>query len=195
MATLAEQATTDDEALVAAARRGEVAAFGILVERYWKMAVGLALSRIRDPAQAEDLAQESFLKAHAMLPSLRDPSRFAGWLSKIVLQQCANLLRQQQRSKDVLDTQPWSLEAWDGIPEHSPNPGLTESQIHYIRQAVGQLPEKFQTLIVMRFVGGFSAVQIAAQTGRRPGAVRVGLHRAYQALRKALAPLLEEVQS
>ena len=73
------------------------------------------------------------------------------------------------------------------------NPSLSQSQIYFIRQAVRQLPEKFRSLIIMRFVAGLSAVQIAEQIGKRPGTVRVWLHRAYKILRKDLAPLLEEV--
>jgi RNA polymerase sigma factor (sigma-70 family) len=57
------------------------------------------------------------------------------------------------------------------------------------------MPEKFRELIIMRFVSGLSAVQIAKKLGKQPGAIRVRLHRAYQILRKDLAPLLEEVKS
>jgi len=60
---------------------------------------------------------------------------------------------------------------------------------------VSRLPEKTRNVVLMRFVGGFSAVQIARQLGQKPGTVRVWLHRAYNILRKDLAPLLEEVQS
>ena len=81
------------------------------------------------------------------------------------------------------------------MPAYSSNPGLTESQIHFVRTRVSQLPAKARNVVLMRFVGGLSAVQIARQLGQRPGTVRVWLHRAYKLLRKDLAPLLEEVQS
>jgi RNA polymerase sigma-70 factor (ECF subfamily) len=153
------------------------------------------LSRIADPAEAEDIAQESFLKAHSQLHRLRDPSRFAGWLSRIAIQQCTNLVRGRIRRKAALGAGATSFEALKAIPAYSSNPGLTENQIQFVRQTVGRLPEKSQRLIIMRFMGGLSAVQIARQLGKRPGTVRVWLHRAYNILRKDLAPLLEEVQS
>ena len=78
MADVSGQPTAGDEQLVLATLRGDVPAFGLLVERYWKMAFALALSRIRDAAEAEDIAQESFLKAYAHLHTLRDARRFAG---------------------------------------------------------------------------------------------------------------------
>ena len=83
----------------------------------------------------------------------------------------------------------------DEQPAMTANPGLTKNQIHFVRQTVRRLPEKFRTMIVMRFVADLSTVQIAEQLGKRPGTVRVWLHRAYKLLRKDLAPLLEEIES
>ena len=184
-----------DERLVCATLHGDVSAFGTLVERYWKMVVALALSRIGDPAEAEDIAQESFLKAYSQLRSLQDPSRFGGWLSKIALQLCADAGRRTIRRRSTLGCRALPLEDLEAIPAYSPNPGLSESQIHFVRHTVAQLPERLRNLIVMRFVAGLSAVQIAEQLGKRPGTVRVWLHRAYKILRKDLAGLLEEVRS
>jgi len=193
MANESNQLTPDDEQLVLATLRGDVSSFSVLVERYWRMAFALALSRIHDRAEAEDIAQESFLKAYARLGSLRNPSRFPGWLSKITLQQCTNVIRKDIRSRAVLGSQATPLTDLTAMPAYSSNPGLTDGQIQFVRQTVGLLPEKLQRLIIMRFMGELSAVQIAEQLGKRPGTVRVWLHRAYKMLRKDLAPLFEEV--
>ena len=190
-----EMTVVSDEDIIKAALGGNVASFGTIVERYWNMVVALALSRVADPAEAEDIAQESFLKAYSQLHSLRQPSRFAGWLSKIALQQCSNTIRRSVRSRTALGCKATSLDDLGEQLAASPNPGLTQTQIHFVRQTVGRLPEKFRNLVVMRFVAGLSAVQIAEQLGKRPGTVRVRLHRAYKLLRKDLAPLLEEVGS
>ena len=190
----AEMTVASDEDIITATLRGDIASFGTIVERHWNMVVALALSRIADPAEAEDIAQESFLKAYSQLHSLRQPSRFAGWLSKIALQQCSNTIRRTVRHKTALGCKATSLDDLGEQLAATPNPGLTQSQIHFVRQTVGRLPEKFRTLVVMRFVAGLSAVQIAEQLGKRPGAIRVGLHRAYKILRMDLAPLLEEVE-
>ena len=184
-----------DRQLVRAALNGETSAFGKIVERYWNMVVALSLSKVSDPAEAEDIAQESFLKAYSQLAGLRDPSRLAGWLSKITMQQCSNSLRRTVRCKRALGCRATPVEALDERPAISANPGLTQNQIHFVRQSVRRLPEKFRTMIIMRFVANLSTVQIAEQLGKRPGTVRVRLHRAYKLLRKDLAPLLEEVES
>jgi RNA polymerase sigma-70 factor (ECF subfamily) len=169
--------------------------FGIIVERYWNMIVALALTKIGDPAEAEDIAQESFMKAYSQLHTLQKPSRFAGWLSKIAIQQCANSVRRTVRCKTVFGCKAMPVKDLDQQPALANPPGLTESHIHFIRGVVGRMPEKFRQLIIMRFVAGLSAVQIAEKLGKRPGTIRVRLHRAYNILRKDLAPLFEEVES
>ena len=185
----------EDRQLVRAALLGETAAFGAIVERYWNMVVALALSKVSDAAEAEDIAQESFLKAYSQLASLRDPPRLAGWLSKITMQQCSNSLRRTVRHRKALGCSATPIEALGEQPALASNPGLTQNQIHFVRQTIRRLPEKFRTMIVMRFVADLSTIQIAKQLGKRPGTVRVRLHRAYKLLRKDLAPLLEEVES
>lgn len=188
------QFATDDEGLVLATLRGDVPSFGLLVERYWKMAFALALSRIQDSAEAEDIAQESFLKVYSQLHTLREPRRFAGWLGSIAIQQCTNAVRRGIRHKALLISETAERTDLDAIPAYSSNPGLTEAQIRFVRQTVAGLPERLQRLILMRFTTGLSAVQIAEQLGKRPGTVRVWLHRAYKILRVELNPLLEEVE-
>jgi len=188
------QPAAADEQLVLATLQGEVSSFGTLVERYWNLVFALALTRINNPVEAEDVAQESFLKAYSHLRSLRRPARFVGWLSKITLQQCTNTVRAHIRRRMTFAQAAAEPADWEAIPAYSPNPGLTEAQTQFVRQTVGKLPKTLQGLVLMRFMAGLSAVQIAEQLGKRPGTVRVYLHRAYQMLRKDLAPLLEEVE-
>jgi RNA polymerase sigma-70 factor (ECF subfamily) len=195
MAGELKQNIAGDHQLVRAALLGENSAFGKIVERYWNMVVALALSKVSDSAEAEDIAQESFLKAYSQLANLRDPSRLAGWLSKITMQQCSNSLRRAIRSKRALGHRTTPIEVLDDQPAMTTNPGLTQNQVHFVRRTVRQLPEKFRTLVIMRFVADLSTVQIAEQLGKRPGTIRMWLHRAYKILRKDLAPLLKEVRS
>lgn len=187
--------TLDDETLIREVLGGDIAAFGAIIERYWNMVVALAMSRVADAAEAEDIAQDSFLKAYSHLHSLRDRSRFAGWLAKIALQECSNTIRRDIRRRAALGGRVTDSEVLDAIPAHSSNPGLSGSQIQLIRRMLRQMPAKLRKIIVMRFVAGLSCVQIAEQLGKRPGTVRVWLHRAYNILRKDLAPVLEEIRS
>ena len=194
MADGLKQSMSSDEQLVHDTLGGDMAAFETLVERYWNMVVGLAMSKIGEAAEAEDIAQESFMKAYSQLHNLQQPSRFGGWLSKIAIQQCSNTVRQRIRCKSALGCKAAGLENAEAKAAETGNDRLTAGQRYFIRERVQRLPSKFQKLILMRFVGGLSAVEIANQLGKRPGTVRVWLHRAYKILRKDLAPILEEVK-
>ncbi len=190
--SIVKNAVTDRE-LINSSLKGDLAAFGLLAQRYWTLAVALALSRLENTTDAEDVAQESLMRAHAKLASLRDPDRFAGWLSCIVIQQCIDVHRQQERRRRALGRSIRLDETQEQFAVYSSNPGLTSQQIRFIRQTIANLPNKFKRPIIMRFVGGLSVVDIARQLNKRPGTVRVWLYRACQRLRQELAPLLEEV--
>jgi RNA polymerase sigma-70 factor (ECF subfamily) len=184
--------SASDEQLIRDIQEGDIASFGIIVERYWNMVMALALSRIDNAADAEDIAQESFLKAYSHLHRLRHPYRFAGWLSKITSQQCINHIRKNVRKRNAFSYSNFDVPAQ--VAMCSSNPGLTNEQVHFVRKTISRLPEKFRKVIIMRFITGLSAAQIAEKLGKRHGTIRVWLHRAYQILRKDLVLLLEEVE-
>ena len=186
--------TASDEQIITATLEGDVSSFGIIVERYWDMVTAFALSKVNNTVDAEDIAQESFLKAYCQLHRLRNPSRFAGWLCKITAQQCVNHIRKNSRKRTASSYGAYEADVSAQAVVFSSNPGLNEEQVHFVRQTISRLPEKFRKVIIMRFVAGFSAAQIAEQLGKRHGTVRVWLHRAYQILRKDLVSLLEEVE-
>ena len=180
-----------DADLVSRTRAGEKAAFGLLVERYWPMAVALALARTRDGAYAEDIAQEGFLRAYDHLADLREPQRFGGWLSRIIVQESVNCLRRHKRNGSMSLAQipatqePVSREMTDA-------PALSEPQRQSIREAIHHLPAKLQQVVLMRFMADLPAPAIAEQLGQRPGTIRVWLHRAYRRLRPEITSILED---
>jgi len=180
-----------DERLVALTLAGDTRAFGSLVEKYWTTAAGIAFSRLGEANLAEDVAQESFIAAYTKLAGLRMPSRFPGWLSKIVAQKTVDAARRKRRSHVSVENlseqgldPPWTPQAADAL---SPEDAVR------VRSAVARLPEKLRVPVVMRFIGGASAIEIAQGLGMRPSTVRVYLHRAYERLRKDLAFLAREV--
>jgi len=180
--------TKTDEQLVEQALAADKDSFGELVERYWSMAVGIAYSRLMNAAEAEDVAQESFMQAYSELNKLRDRQRFAGWLSKIVRHKSIDLIRKNVRTGTVA----LSEHDLQNLTPVSNNPGLTEQQHSFVRQAVRDLPEKFRRVVLMRFIGNLSTAEIARQLGKKPGTVRVWLHRAYRKLRDEVSPFLIE---
>ena len=88
-----------------------------------------------------------------------------------------------------------SVVDYEDVPAFTSNPGLTASQIKMIRDEISRLPERYQHVIIMRFVAGLSTRGISQQLNKRRGTVSVWFHRAYKILRQELAPLFVEVQS
>ena len=180
-----------DAQLVKLSLEGDKDAFGALVERHWCLVRAIALARLGDPHSADDVAQESFIRAWTHLLTLRDHNRFRGWVCRIAQQRASDYLRRKSRGVRKMETFPEDIDAVLVSPEA--DPGLSAGKIRFVREALGRLPEKFREVVTLRFLVGLNAVEIAKALGRRPGTVRVQLHRAYRKLKEELAGLLEEV--
>ena len=167
----------DDEALVREAQGGDRAAFGQLYQRYVRMVHGILLARVPNIA-AEDLVHDVFLQALPKLGTLRDASRFGGWLAAIARNRATDFHR-RSKSDSSLDDQPAAMEA----PDKSRGTVDAEDGMALLN-AVRQLPEAYREPLILRFVEGMSGPEIAARTGLTHGSVRVNLHRGMQLLRE-----------
>ncbi|MHC4553299.1 MAG: RNA polymerase sigma factor [Planctomycetota bacterium] len=187
-----EHLQLNETAIIERVLGGDTQAYGMIVKRYWKMALAIAYAKCRNSATAEDIAQDSFLKAYCHLSTLRDRSRFAGWLTKIIHQECISYHRSQKASYPI-DSR--NMDHFEPVFAAKSNPGLSSEQMDFVHRAIKKLPSHMQEIIIMRFVGGLPLKQIAEQIETKYGTVRVWLHRAYKLLKEELAPILEEVQS
>jgi len=186
-------AATSDTRLVAHALQGDKDAFGALVERYWQTAVGIAAGRVRTMTDAEDIAQESFVTVYSKLGDLREPARFGGWLSKIVVQRSIDHIRKTAREETmhlVGDDEMLSEVQW----QPTSTDGLEPEEIGAVRRAVRALPERLRQVVILRFMSGLSAGEIAERIGSKQGTVRVWLHRAAIRLEKDLAHISLEAK-
>lgn len=181
----------NDSQLVFLTLEGNKESFNCLVDRYWPMAMALSISRIPNVTEAEDIAQEGFVQAYQYLATLKDPSRFAGWLTRIIREKCVDHYRRSNKNRTIS----LSVVKHDDVPAYTSNPGLTAAQVRMIRDKISKLPEKYQSVIIMRFMAGLSTREISRQLNKRYGTISVWFHRAYNILRHELAPLFEEVQS
>ena len=168
-----------DEALVEAAQAGDRAAFGALYQRYARMVHGILLSRVPRLA-AEDLLQDVFLQALPRLPSLRDRSRFGGWLAVIARNRASDYHRQSRPSEEFRDSS-----SEDGEDVRRPA-GETVEEGLFLLQVVRSLPEAYREPLLLRFVEGMTGPEIAARTGMKHGSVRVNLYRGLAMLREKL---------
>ncbi len=185
-----------DLALVQLAQRGDAGAFDALVRRYQHKVVKLVLRYVRDPAEAEDIAQEAFIKAYRALPRFRGDSAFYTWLYRIAINTAKNVLAARSRNPVSYDI---DQDAEDGpglesqmkdmaTPEAL---AMTDEIRSTVNQAIDQLPEDLRTAIVLRELEGLSYDEIAQAMSCPVGTVRSRIFRAREAIDARLREVFE----
>jgi len=172
-----------DDALVRAAQQGDRSAFGLLYARYTRMVHGILLSRVPH-SDVDDLVHDVFLQALPRLASLREPSKFPGWLASIARNRATDFHR---RSKPLDEFQEESAAAQtDPQPPSTPPTSHSSAEARAALDAILALPESYRETLILRLVEGMTGPEIAARTGLTHGSVRVNLHRGMQQLREIL---------
>jgi len=181
--------TADDDALVRAARGGDLEAYNQLVRQYERQAYAVALRLLRRPDQAEDATQDAFLQAYRALDSFRGGS-FRAWLVRIVTNRCYDLLRAaQRRATDSLDDREFETEPqWSTVTAQAdPLQRATQGELHSLLESVlATLPEEQRLVVVLCDVEGYAYEEVATITGVALGTVKSRLSRGRAALRKRI---------
>ncbi|WP_374584000.1 RNA polymerase sigma factor RpoE [Pseudoduganella sp.] len=180
-----------DRELVERARAGERAAFDQLVARYQRRLLRLVLRLLRDQAEAEDVVQETFLKAYRALPRFRGEAAFYTWLYRIAVNGARNaILRRRQRSgpQGIAPSQAPAPPPEIGTPESML---LSKQVMRAIDAALEALPLELRTAIVLREIEGLSYEEIAQIMECPLGTVRSRIFRAREAIARRLRPLLD----
>jgi RNA polymerase sigma-70 factor (ECF subfamily) len=181
----------DDKSLVESARRGDRGAFETLVKRYEAKVYHLAYGFVQDPATADDLAQDVFVKVYCHLAKFKFESEFGTWLYRIAVNHIKDHLRKIGRRKEVSieDVAEGRLAAEDPGPSREAE-RLIEERRAAVHSALQALPPKYNVILTLRDVRGLSYEEIAGVLKISPGTVDSRLHRARRQLRKKMAPLL-----
>ena len=188
-----------DAELIRRAQSGDQSAFELLVIKYQRKILRLLTRFLRDPAEIEDVAQETFIKAYRALHQFRGDAAFYTWLYGIAINAAKNLLASQSRRPTTsLDA---SIneegETFDRI-EHLSTHDTPESALatHQIAQAVQsviqELPAELATAITLREIDGLSYEDIAQVMECPVGTVRSRIFRAREAIAERLRPLLDQ---
>jgi RNA polymerase sigma-70 factor (ECF subfamily) len=177
-------AVATDAELIARARTGDDLAFGMLVARHQTVVFRTAYVVCGDAAEAEDAAQEAFMRARAALPRFREGSPFRPWVLRIV----ANEARNRRRAAGRRLALAGRFAARDA---RAPVP-LPEAEVlaggerRELAAALGRLGPEHREVVVLRYVLDLSEAEVAAALGCRPGTVKSRLSRALARLRADL---------
>ncbi len=189
-------AEQSDLELVRRAQQNERGAFDLLVLKYQHKVIKLVARLLRDPTEAEDVAQEAFVKAYRALGSFRGDSAFYTWLYRIAVNTARNSIASRQRrpldyEAELSESEQNNVAArlkHDDTPEATV---LSEEIRQTVNSAIEQLPEDLRTAIVLREIEGLSYEEIAVAMDCPVGTVRSRIFRAREAIDRALKPLLE----
>ena len=188
---------TGDLGLVQRVQRGDKTAFDLLVRKYQHKVVKLVLRYVRNPAEAEDIAQEAFIKAYRALPQFRGDSAFYTWMYRIAINTAKNSLASRDRSPIAYDLDLTDPEESHSVqtklqdPDTPEGMALTEEIRLIVNSAIEALPEELKTAIVLRELDGLSYEEIAAAMECPVGTVRSRIFRAREAIDKRLREVFE----
>jgi len=167
-----------DRISVRAALGGDQAAFGDLVTRYQTAVYNMAYRMLGDATEAEDAAQEVFVRAWNQLHTFQQERRFSTWLLSIASPLCIDLLR---RRKPVAPLDDVALYVESNEPEPD-EVALQSEQRDIVKKLLNTLPDKYRSVTVLRYYNDLSYDEIVRMTGLTGSAVKTQLHRARRML-------------
>jgi RNA polymerase sigma-70 factor (ECF subfamily) len=180
-APLATLADDSDDAYVLRAISGDTTAFVTLVERYKRAVYSLAYRLLGNGADAEDAAQETFVRAYTRLNTYQPGSRFGSWLLSITSHWCIDFLRRRRAvSLDEMEVRPVA----DSGVEHPELLALQSERRDEVQRWLNALPDPYRSVLVLRYWHELSYAEISESTGLPVSTIRMRLFRARQLLAK-----------
>jgi RNA polymerase sigma-70 factor (ECF subfamily) len=189
-----------DEELMFRVQEGESACFDVLVDRYKTRLFNYLLRLMGDRDEAEEVAQEAFVKAYIHAGKYKTIARFSTWLYTIATNLVRNKMRSRSRAPKVFSL--WGRSQFDSDEEkqidivdtnRSPEEKMNDRELSdVISNAIGKIPEKYRESFVLREINQLSYEEIAAVTGLKLGTVRSRINRARNYFRKIVEPLIEK---
>lgn len=184
-----------DQDLVRRVQLGDKSAFDLLVIKYQHKIVHLVNRYVKDPSEAQDVAQDTFIKAYKALGDFRGDSAFYTWLYRIAINTAKNYLLSRSRRHSDYEVDMQDAEQVENAPQlkdiETPEHQLMNEQIiGVIKSAIERLPEEMRIAITLREFEGMSYEEIAEAMDCPIGTVRSRIFRAREAIDEKLNPLL-----
>ena len=185
-----------DHELVRRVQDGETAAFDLLVRRYQHRIVALVARYVGDWSEAQDVAQDAFIRAYRAIGGFRGDAQFYTWLHRIAVNTAKNHLVAMKRRPPTADIDAIDAEQYAGALQmrdtDTPERELLRHEVEQaVMQTVNALPKELRLAITMREVDGLSYEQIAQRLDCPIGTVRSRIFRAREAIDAELRPLLD----
>jgi len=178
-----------DHELIVRVRQGEAVAFEKLMRRYNQRIFRTARAVLRDEVEAEDVVQETFVRAFRHLDDFQERSSVGTWLTRIAVNEALSRLRRSQRF-DVLDSETNQQEGgFYSVQSKQPGPedqASSQELRSVLTAAIDSLSQELRTVFILREIEGLSTLETSEALELSPEAVRVRFHRARQALRRAV---------
>ncbi len=181
-----------DRELIVRATRGDEAAFRTLLTKYERAVFNICLRMVRNREQAEDLAQDAFMKVFSMLDRYNPSYAFSSWLFKITSNLCIDSIRKRKLDTLPLD-QPIQSAAGEFArqyesPEDNPEKKMMSRElVARLQEAIEGLPPHYRIMILLRHQQDLSYEEIAETLDVPLGTVKARIHRAREMLRNRLA--------
>ena len=175
---------------------GDDIAFNTLVQKYQKSVHALAWRKIGDFHHAEEITQDTFLRAYKNLSTLKNPNQFAGWLYVIANRLCLNWIRKKKPAIQSLEnTSVMELEqsAYTNYLLEKREAEADEHRYEIVKRLLEKLPESERTVVTLYYLGGMTAMEIGKFLGVSVNTIRSRLHRARKRLQDAQELLIQEV--
>ena len=177
-----------DSELIQRTLAGDESAFGFLVDKYKGSVHALAYRKLGDFHTAEEITQDTFLKAYQKLSTLRDPARFPGWLYVIAARCCISWFRQNRLQTESFDSVKgeMSAQSWTKYAD-----ARVREEVH---SALENLPESERTVLTLYYMAGMTCEEIGRFIGTSCGAIRDRLYRARIRLKEELTMIEETLR-
>jgi RNA polymerase sigma-70 factor (ECF subfamily) len=180
LALVTELDARSDEALLDSFRQRDEAAVRVLTTRYNRRLFRVARAILREDAEAEDVVQETYVRALTALDGFRGDATFATWITRIAVNEALGRLRKRRPMVEWSET----VDASDLGPPHARPPSPEQSMAHrelqrLVEESIDQLPDGFRAVFVARMVEGLSVEETAALFDLQPETVKTRSSRAH----------------
>ena len=180
------QSKLSDIELIEQTLAGDQSAYADLVKRHQRFVFTLALRFAKGREDAEEIAQDCFVKAYRSLANFQKQAKFSTWLYSIVYTTAMTFLRKKRVDTDSIDDENTYIQLENSASSHDANSAENKSRSYYLNQAITQLLPDDAAIITLFYMGEQSLDEIGNTLGIEPNTVKVKLFRARQRLKEKL---------